>query len=113
MDERKRDSMVAYLRRRMTEFGITPEVVAASIAADHASLRAVKYRDAFGSTWDGKGAAPQWVIQATSAGQNLEHFSVHQSDAPAADRRTAVDWQNDPFAGSRLATIKSEHRNVA
>ena len=29
MDERKRDSMIAYLRHRMEEFGIKPEDLAA------------------------------------------------------------------------------------
>jgi DNA-binding protein H-NS len=113
MDERKRDSIVAYLQRRMNEFGITPEALAASLAADQQRLLAVKYRDAFGNSWDGEGTAPQWVIQATSAGQNLEHFSVRPSKAAPASKPAAVDWRNDPFAGSRLATIKPEHRQAA
>jgi DNA-binding protein H-NS len=108
MDERKRDSIVAYLRRRMVEFDITPETIAASIAEDQRRLSAVKYRDASGNGWDGQGAAPQWVLKATSAGQSLEHFAVRAAvDAPF-DKRASVDWRDDPFAGSRLATIKPE-----
>jgi DNA-binding protein H-NS len=34
MDERKRESIAAYLRRRMIEFDISPEDLAASIAAE-------------------------------------------------------------------------------
>ncbi|WP_234775369.1 H-NS histone family protein [Paraburkholderia tropica] len=109
MDERKRDSIVAYLLRRMNEFGITPETIAASIAADQRSLLAVKYRDAFGNSWDGEGAAPRWVVQATSAGQSLEHFSVRPLNVTLASKTTEIDWRNDPFAGSRLATVTSEH----
>ncbi|WP_321845839.1 H-NS family nucleoid-associated regulatory protein [Paraburkholderia bannensis] len=109
MDERKRDSIVAYLRRRMAEFDISPEAIAASIAEDQRRLSAVRYRDASGNGWDGQGAAPQWVVKATSAGQSLEHFAVRSTvDAPVA-KRASIDWRDDPFAGSRLATIKHEH----
>ncbi|WP_321889966.1 H-NS family nucleoid-associated regulatory protein [Paraburkholderia bannensis] len=112
MDERKRDSIVAYLQRRMAEFDITPEAIAASIANDQRRLNAVRYRDAFGNGWDGQGVAPQWVVNATSAGQSLEHFAVHGT-AEAVDSKRTVDWRDDPFAGSRLATIKPEHRQVS
>lgn len=109
MDERKRESIVAYLRSKMAEFGIKPEDVAISIAADQERLRAVRYRDAFGHTWDGKGNAPQWVVQATSAGQSIEHFATSEKPAPENGKRTTVDWRNDPFAGTHLATIKPGH----
>lgn len=39
MDERKRDSMIAYLRHRMEEFGIEPEDLAAVLAAEPAAQR--------------------------------------------------------------------------
>lgn len=103
MDERKRESIVAYLRRRMAEFGIKPEDIAVSIAADQERLRASRYRDAFGHTWDGKGAAPQWVVQAISAGQSPEHFAISKTPEPESDKRPGVDWRDDPFAGTRLA----------
>ncbi|WP_322102122.1 H-NS family nucleoid-associated regulatory protein [Paraburkholderia sp. J41] len=111
MDERKRDSIVAWLQRRMAEFGITVEAIAASIAEDERRLRSVKYRDASGNSWDGHGPAPQWVVQATSAGQSLEHFAVKaakESREPESTSHNTVDWRNDPFAGSRLATLKPE-----
>lgn len=110
MDERKRDSIVAYLRRRMAEFDITPEAIAVSIAEDQRRLSAVKYRDASGNVWDGEGAAPQWVLKATSAGQSLEHFAVRSAGKAPVEKRGGIDWRDDPFAGSRLATIKPEHR---
>jgi len=106
MDERKRDSIVAYLRRRMAELGIEPGDVAASIAADQERLRAVRYRDATGHTWDGKGDAPQWIVQATSAGQSLEHFAIDEPrEQLQPSKRPVVDWRLDPFAGTRLATM--------
>ncbi|MEX3952794.1 H-NS family nucleoid-associated regulatory protein, partial [Paraburkholderia sp. EG287B] len=85
-----------------------PEDIATSIAADQERLRAVRFRDASGNTWDGKGAPPQWVVQAISAGQSLEHFAIDGASNRDADKRTGADWRNDPFAGSRLATIKTE-----
>jgi DNA-binding protein H-NS len=108
MDERKRDSIVAYLQRRMAQFGIKPEDIATSLAADQERLRAVRFRDASGNTWDGKGAPPQWVVQATSAGQSLEHFAIDGAPNRDTGKRTGADWRNDPFAGTRLATIRTE-----
>ncbi|MEX4004838.1 H-NS family nucleoid-associated regulatory protein [Paraburkholderia sp. EG285A] len=108
MDERRRESIVAYLRRRMAEFGIKPEDIATSIAADQERLRAVRFRDASGNSWDGKGAPPQWVVQATSAGQTLEHFAIDSASTQEPGKRAGADWRNDPFAGTRLAKIKTE-----
>ncbi len=39
MDERKRDSMIAYLRHRMEEFGIKPEDLAAVLASEPAAKK--------------------------------------------------------------------------
>ncbi|WP_322045070.1 H-NS family nucleoid-associated regulatory protein [Paraburkholderia sp. J67] len=113
MDERKRDSIVAYLQRRMAEFGISPEALAASIAKDQAQLQAARFRDAMGHTWDGEGVPPLWVVQATSAGQSLEHFAIAEAPTKAAPTRATVDWRNDPFAGSRLASVKPERAEAA
>lgn len=113
MDERKRERIVAYLRRRMDEFGIRPEDLATSIAADQERLKAVRYRDAAGHTWDGNGDTPQWVVQATSAGQSLEHFATTRAAEPEQGKRASVDWRNDPFAGTRLATSKADGLGAA
>ena len=104
---------MAYLRRRMAEFGIEPEDIAASIAADAAQMRAARYRDAAGHTWDGKGDAPRWVVQATSAGQSLEHFAIAETVEQQPVKTPSVDWRQDPFAGSRLATARTEHSGAA
>jgi DNA-binding protein H-NS len=108
MDERKRESIVTYLRRRMADLGIRPEDVADSIAADQERSRALRYRDASGNTWDGKGDVPRWVVQATSAGQSLEHFAIAGMAVPMPSKHVGVDWSADPFAGSRLATVNPE-----
>ncbi|WP_233889404.1 H-NS family nucleoid-associated regulatory protein [Paraburkholderia flagellata] len=97
----------------MAELGIEPDDAAASIAADQAKMRAAHYRDAFGNNWDGEGNTPQWVVQATSAGQSLEHFAISRQPEPASRKRPNIDWGNDPFAGTRLATIKPERIGAA
>jgi DNA-binding protein H-NS len=102
MDERKRDSIVAYLRRRMSEVGIEVDDVAAAIAEDQLRQKSARYRSATGDIWSGEGEMPQWLQQAVSAGQTVEHFAVQRAPEPA-DVRPQVDWARDPFAGSRLA----------
>ncbi|MEX3667010.1 H-NS histone family protein [Paraburkholderia phenoliruptrix] len=103
MDERKRDSMIAYLRHRMEEFGIKPEDLAAVLASEPAAQKNARYRSATGDSWDGQGEMPQWLKQAISAGQSIDHFELSAPPAPAPQPKKHVDWKNDPFAGSRLA----------
>ena len=64
MDERKRDSMIAYLRHRMEEFGIKPEDLAAVLAAEPKGQKAERYRSATGDSWDGQGEMPQWLKES-------------------------------------------------
>lgn len=104
MDERKRDSIVAYLRRRMAEVGIELDDLAAAIAQDQIQQKSAKYRSAAGEAWSGDGEMPQWLKQAISAGQSLEHFAVDGATQLARAGHSQVDWSQDPFAGSRLAT---------
>jgi DNA-binding protein H-NS len=104
MDERKRDSMVTYLRRRMQEVGIRPEDLASAIASDQIAQKEARYRNATGNTWSGKGEVPQWLRQAISAGQSLEHFQLSPKAARTIhSARAGVDWSDDPFAGTPLA----------
>ena len=103
MDERKRDSMIAYLRRRMEEFGIEPDDLALALASDKLKQKVARYRSATGDSWSGEGEMPQWLKQAISAGQSLDHFALSSEAAAPQRSREAVDWHNDPFAGSPLA----------
>jgi DNA-binding protein H-NS len=111
MDERKRDSMIAYLRRRMAEVGIKVADLATALAEDRLRQQSVRYRNAFGDTWDGKGSMPQWLVQAISAGQSLEHFAVERAKATVTRARPTIDWRQDPFAGTRLATVPVQSSN--
>ncbi|CAB3775180.1 H-NS histone family protein [Paraburkholderia humisilvae] len=103
MDERKRDSMIAYIRRRMEEVGITPTDLAAAMAGEQLQHTELRYRSATGDTWSGEGEMPQWLQQAISAGQSIEHFEVSLTEKPQRKNREKADWRDDPFAGSPLA----------
>jgi len=104
MDERKRDSMIAYLRHRMDEFGIRPEDLASALALEQAEKTTARYRSATGDEWDGNSEMPRWLKQAISAGQSIQHFEFSSKPAPTVrSTRVGVDWREDPFAGSPLA----------
>jgi DNA-binding protein H-NS len=105
VDERKRDSIIAYLRSRMAEFGITETALAEALAdvpvsvtpppltngSSAASKRALPsmpslpesangttpvFRSASGDTWDGTGDMPEWLKRAVHAGQDIEFYRV-------------------------------------
>ncbi|TCG01624.1 histone family protein nucleoid-structuring protein H-NS, partial [Paraburkholderia steynii] len=102
MDERKRDSMIAYLRHRMEEYGIDPDDLASAIAGDQVMQKPARYQNATGGTWTGDGEMPQWLKQAISAGQRLEHFEAASAPPMPDTQRKTIDWRDDPFAGSPL-----------
>lgn len=95
--------MIAYLRHRMEEFGITPDMLASALASDESEKTNARYRAVTGETWSGEGEMPQWLRQAISAGQSIEHFALSPKTAEKAQGKRAVDWEKDPFAGSPLA----------
>ena len=103
MDERKRDSIIAYLRSRMAEFGISETALAEALAEEpvsiipppmtngssHLAKRALPsmpqiprdangnapvFRSANGDTWDGLGDMPEWLKRAVHAGQDIEFY---------------------------------------
>ena len=105
MDERKRDSIIAYLRSRMAEFGITERALAESLAeapvvsppvalktngaktvkrpmpqmpamAHAGHGAAAQFKNANGDTWDGVGDMPEWLKRAVHAGQDIEFYRV-------------------------------------
>ena len=92
MDERKRDSMIAYLRHRMDQFGIQPDDLAAAIASEQTEQKEARYRNATGDSWSGEGEMPQWLKQATNAGQSVELFQLSaKAQPPFQSSRAAVD----------------------
>jgi DNA-binding protein H-NS len=73
-DGSARERLIAWICRRMDEHDITMEALAESIEADESAACAVKYRDAFGNSWDGRGDKPEWLRRAVYAGQSIDHF---------------------------------------
>jgi DNA-binding protein H-NS len=105
VDERKRDSIIAYLRSRMAEFGITETALAEALAdapvpvtpppmtngTSQMAKRSLPsmpqmplnangtepvFRNASGDTWDGNGEMPEWLKRAVHAGQDIEFYRV-------------------------------------
>jgi DNA-binding protein H-NS len=70
-----REHLIVWLRERMERAGITLEALERELMADARAALAVRYRDAYGNTWDGAGAMPTWLTRAVAAGQSVEHFS--------------------------------------
>jgi DNA-binding protein H-NS len=103
MDERKRDSMIVYLRHRMDDFGIDPDDLGALLSTAPARSDRGRYRSAGGDTWTGEGEMPQWLRQAISAGQSIGHFELPCGTPARLATQSDADWKNDPFAGSPLA----------
>ena len=70
-DGQSRERLILWIQRRMEEYGISFDDLAAAIRADEARP---KYRDAFGNSWDGTGDRPDWLTRAINAGQTMDHF---------------------------------------
>jgi DNA-binding protein H-NS len=77
-DGEARERLIVWLKKRMAEFGITPQALADSIQhdLDHAPV----YRDALGNEWSGSGAMPDWLKTARNAGVDPDFFRI----APAS-----------------------------
>jgi DNA-binding protein H-NS len=90
-DGEARDRLIIWIRRRMEEFGITAEALAASIQhdQDHPPL----YRDARGNEWNGQGDMPDWMRAAKNAGVDPDFFRIESKRAPpdvSVDAKAAV-----------------------
>jgi DNA-binding protein H-NS len=93
-DGEARERLIIWIRRRMEEFGITPDALATSIQfdLDHPPL----YRDARGNEWNGLGEIPDWLDSAQHAGVNPDFFRIESK--PAGERQKADTQQLDLFS---------------
>lgn len=94
-DEEARERLIRWIRRRMDEFGITPQAIADSIQQD-LEHRAV-FRDARGNEWNGAGEMPTWLRAAQNAGVNPDFFRINPASHSEADRRKIDPRQLDLF----------------
>ncbi|TDN59036.1 H-NS family nucleoid-associated regulatory protein [Paraburkholderia sp. BL10I2N1] len=79
-DGEARERLIIWIRRRMDEFGITPDALAASI--QHDLDNQPKYRDAKGNDWNGLGDMPDWLRAARNAGVDPDFFRIGQNSEP-------------------------------
>ena len=93
VDGEARDRLIIWIRRRMEQFGITIEALAASLQhdADHPPL----YRDARGNEWNGLGDTPDWMRAAKNAGVSSEFFRIERKPfAPKAAEGKPLDLKS-------------------
>ena len=74
LDGQARERLIAWIQNRMNEFGITFDALERSFAEDERNARAVRYQDASGHVWDGRGDLPEWLRRAVASGQNIDFF---------------------------------------
>lgn len=80
----ERQAAIDKVRALMAEFGLTAEDLGGKSTAagsrkktsDGTRKAAVKYRDAAGNTWSGRGLQPRWLREALATGKSLQDFAV-------------------------------------
>jgi DNA-binding protein H-NS len=76
LDKQRADKAAAIVRVKelMAQFGLTAADLMLKAAAK--SKVSIKYRDASGNTWTGRGIKPRWLSAAIASGKSLDDFLV-------------------------------------
>jgi DNA-binding protein H-NS len=95
-DGEARERLIIWIRRRMAEFGITPQALAESIESDlkHPPI----YRDAHGNEWNGEGQVPHWLSAARNAGVDPEFFRIAEERETRTNQTPRNPRQLDLFS---------------
>lgn len=80
----ERAAAVDKVRALMAEYGLSMEDLNGKAAATPGRKKssegtrkaAVKYRDAAGNTWSGRGLQPRWLKEALAGGKSLQDYAV-------------------------------------
>ena len=80
----ERQGAIDKVRALMAEFGLSVEDLGGKATStgrkkasgDGTRKAAVKYRDAAGNTWSGRGLQPRWLKEALGSGKSLADFAV-------------------------------------
>jgi DNA-binding protein H-NS len=88
-DGEARDRLIIWIRRRMDEFGITFDALAASL--QHDLDNPPIYRDANGNDWNGLGDMPDWLRAAKNAGVDPAFFRI-ESKAETSSTRSGARY---------------------
>lgn len=71
-------SVIADMRKSIADYGLKPSDLFPGIRAENSApprkAAAVKYRDAAGNTWTGRGKMPRWLQSAVEAGASRDSF---------------------------------------
>lgn len=94
-DGEARERLIIWIRRRMDEFGISFEALAASIQHDRDNPPI--YRDAKGNDWNGLGEMPDWLRAAKNAGVDPAFFRIESKPEPTPKRSGAQYVQASLF----------------
>jgi DNA-binding protein H-NS len=94
-DEEARERLIRWIRRRMDEFGITPDALAESIEQDLAQR--ARFRDHRGNEWNGQGEMPTWLCAAQNAGVSPDFFRVDPTTHAATANSKVGPHQLDLF----------------
>ena len=94
-DEEARERLIRWIRRRMEEFGITPEAIAESIQED--LEHRPRFRDHRGNEWNGQGDMPTWLLAAKNAGVDPDFFRIEPTSRAATESSGTDARQLDLF----------------
>lgn len=80
----ERAAAIEKVRALMAEFGLSAEDLGGKSAGttgrkksgDGTRKAAVKFRDASGNTWSGRGLQPRWLKEALAKGKTLQDFAA-------------------------------------
>ncbi|CAE6816536.1 hypothetical protein R75465_05631 [Paraburkholderia aspalathi] len=74
LEGKARERLICWLRLRMMEYEITIEALEHALDRDVEEEQKIRYRDAYGNAWTGRGEMPEWLRRAVAAGQSVDHF---------------------------------------
>ncbi|KAI3590499.1 hypothetical protein D9X30_3984 [Cupriavidus sp. U2] len=79
---RERAETILWIKTQMAKLGLhLADLQAAGCFVESRAATQpgpVRFRDAEGHVWDGRGDLPNWLQRAVNAGQSIEHFQVNR-----------------------------------
>lgn len=80
---REHAAAILWVKSQMAKHGIAiDDLIAAGCFAattptmGSGDVQPLRYKDAEGHTWDGRGRLPDWLQRAVNAGQSVDHFKI-------------------------------------
>jgi DNA-binding protein H-NS len=77
---REQATVISDIRQKITQYGLTADDLGFSgkpaVVKKPGRKVPVRYRDASGNTWTGRGKRPSWLSKAVAAGKSVDDFLV-------------------------------------